>query len=211
MLYPGYEPNTPPRVLHYGLKFSVGDWHFDKSEWREQDMTNNCWTHFPNPPDQSTLPKALSPREFDRDRISIECIRTLNEALHLHHVKRGCRMPPPVAESLESSKEESKNTNKMKLLDGSQGQKASRVNSVKMMLKGKSQRLRSIPTVISPKIWMVGLWTLLVSFFLLVVSSLFSRNKAALQRHRKARPGHRYSRSSAPGEVTTLLSGDLSS
>jgi hypothetical protein len=203
-MYPGYEPNTPPRLLHYGLKFSVGDWHFDKQEWREQDMTNNCWQRFPDPPDQSTLPKSLSPSQFERDSISIECIRTLNQALHLHHVKRGCREPPAQEEPLKASKE----VIKMKLQGGHpRDGNSSRMDSMKMMLKDRSEALRSIPILISPKLWMVGLWTLLVSFFLLIVSTLFSRNKAVLQRQRKAR-SHRHSRSG--GEVTTLLSGEFS-
>jgi hypothetical protein len=33
MLYPGYIPNVEPCVLHYGLKFEIGDWHFSKAEW----------------------------------------------------------------------------------------------------------------------------------------------------------------------------------
>ncbi|KAG0593534.1 hypothetical protein M758_1G329500 [Ceratodon purpureus] len=204
MMYPGYEPNTPPRLLHYGLKFSVGNWHFDKQEWREQDMTNNCWQRFPEPPDQSSLPKSLSALEFDRDSISIECVRTLNEALHLHHVKRGCR-EPPAQELLKASRDEIK----IKGQTESEGEhlrnvKASRLNSMKMMLKDRSEAMRSIPILINPKFWMVGVWTLLVSFFLLIVTTLFSRNKASLQRQRKAR-SHRCSRSG--GEVTTFLSG----
>lgn len=205
MLYPGYEPNTPPRVLHYGLKFNVGGWHFDKSEWREQDMTNNCWAHFPNPPAQSTLPKALSQRELDRDTISIECVQTLNEALQLHHAKRGCRKPQSIEEkpTVNTSNNDSSSHKALKV-QGEEVKAKGHMGSVKRMLTGKSEKLRSIPTLISPRIWMVGLWTLLVSLFLLIVSTLFSRNKAAVQRQRKARPAHRYSRSGdVPSEDLT--------
>lgn len=89
MLYPGYIPQVEPCVLHYGLEFSVGNWSFDKANWREQDMTNVCWKFFPNPPNPAFL-AVTNMEELRRDTVSIECIRTLNEALYLHHKRRGC-------------------------------------------------------------------------------------------------------------------------
>ncbi|MCO5601512.1 hypothetical protein L7F22_055633 [Adiantum nelumboides] len=94
MLYPGYSPmkEVEPRVLHYGLEFSVGNWSFDKANWREEDLTNVCWKFFPDPPSPASLDVATVD-ELRRDTISIECIRTLNNALYLHHKRRGCPNP----------------------------------------------------------------------------------------------------------------------
>lgn len=215
MMYPGYIPNMRPRLLHYGLKFSVGDWHFDKAEWRDQDMTNNCWQSFPQPPELSSLPDYLTPGEVARDNISIECVKTLNEALYLHHVKRGC-LPPLKHEAVEIARADE--IIKMKVDDQHlewdatlKDVKPSRLKYVKSIIEDKSKALKSIPTLISPKYWMVGLWTVLVSLFLLLVSSLFSRNRASLQ---KARRGRLRRTSGVPvqttssGEVTTLTVGE---
>ncbi|KAH7414868.1 hypothetical protein KP509_14G014900 [Ceratopteris richardii] len=91
MLYPGYPPpkEMEPHVLHYGLEFSVGNWSFDKAKWRDEDMTNVCWKFFPDPPNPAFL-NVENLDELRRDTISIECVRTLNEALYLHHKRRGC-------------------------------------------------------------------------------------------------------------------------
>ncbi|KAJ0571334.1 putative glycosyltransferase HPAT/SRGT1 [Helianthus annuus] len=42
LIYPGYvpEPDVNYRVFHYGLEFSVGNWSFDKANWRTTDMVN---------------------------------------------------------------------------------------------------------------------------------------------------------------------------
>jgi hypothetical protein len=60
---------------------------------------------------------------------------------------------------------------------------------------------------------MVGLWALLVSFFLLLVSALFSRNRTNLVKQRKGRSQRTsgsYSRSNlSSGEVTPVAAGDL--
>lgn len=94
MLYPGYIPseNVDPRLLHYGLEFKVGNWRFDKAEWREEDMVNICWKFFPAPPDPASLTSA-NLGELRRDKLSIECIQTINNALYLHHKRRGCPEP----------------------------------------------------------------------------------------------------------------------
>lgn len=233
MLYPGYIPQTPPRLLHYGLKFSVSDWYFDKQEWREQDMTNNCWQFFPEPPDQSTLPKNITSWDFARDNISIECVRTLNEALRLHHVQRGCHTPsppPPPKAIIEMTTKVETNTMKMSVDDENERpkdsspsqhkvakklslRKSNRLKNIKSLIKDNSKILRSIPTLLSPKFWMVGLWALLVSFFLLLVSALFSRNRTNLVKQRKGRSQRTsgsYSRSNlSSGEVTPVTAGDL--
>lgn len=101
MTYPGYvhEPGVKYRVFHYGLRFSVGNWSFDKAEWRDVDLVNRCWSKFPEPPDPSTLDHD-DKDNFQRNLLSIECVKTLNEALHLHHERKEC----PRAGSLSTSK-----------------------------------------------------------------------------------------------------------
>ncbi|KAL3699944.1 hypothetical protein R1sor_017966 [Riccia sorocarpa] len=93
MLYPGYIPlpGVEVRVLHYGLNFTVGNWSWDKHSWRNGDMTSECWRQFPSPPNPSTL-KWSSVLEERRDRLSIECLKTLNEALYLYHKRKGCQL-----------------------------------------------------------------------------------------------------------------------
>ncbi|KAL5581288.1 hypothetical protein UlMin_013730 [Ulmus minor] len=94
LIYPGYvpEPGVKYRVFHYGLEFHVGNWSFDKANWREVDMINKCWAKFPDPPDPSTLDKT-DEGGYQRDLLNIECIRTVNEALRLHHERRKCNVP----------------------------------------------------------------------------------------------------------------------
>ncbi|KAK8335267.1 hypothetical protein V6Z12_A09G042800 [Gossypium hirsutum] len=94
LIYPGYvpKPDVKYRVFHYGLEFKVGNWSFDKAKWREVDMVNKCWATFPDPPDPSTL-EQTDENELQRDLLGIECARTLNEALRLHHKRRNCPEP----------------------------------------------------------------------------------------------------------------------
>ncbi|QHO17588.1 uncharacterized protein DS421_10g313480 [Arachis hypogaea] len=89
LIYPGYvpAPGVKYRVFHYGLRFGTGNWSFDKADWRDVDMVNRCWAKFPDPPDLSTLDRA-NEDGFQRDLLSIECAKTLNEALTLHHERR---------------------------------------------------------------------------------------------------------------------------
>lgn len=89
MIYPGYVPETGVkyRVFHYGLEFTVGNWSFDKANWRTTDVVEKCWAKFPDPPDPSTLHYS-DDNILQRDLLSIECARTLNEALRLHHERK---------------------------------------------------------------------------------------------------------------------------
>ncbi|WJX81316.1 Peptidyl serine alpha-galactosyltransferase [Trifolium repens] len=108
MIYPGYifEPNINYRVFHYGLRFSVGNWTFDKAEWRETDLVNKCWAKFPEPPDPSTLDHD-DEKSLKQNLLSIECIKTLNEALNLHHERRGCNRGSSLSTSKDDTTEES--------------------------------------------------------------------------------------------------------
>ncbi|KAF5770032.1 hypothetical protein HanRHA438_Chr14g0665801 [Helianthus annuus] len=105
LIYPGYvpEPGVNYRVFHYGLEFSVGNWSFDKANWRTTDMVNRCWAKFPDPPDPSEADQT-NVDTLQRDLLSIECGKTLNEALLLHHERRGCGDPnslgPPDPETV---------------------------------------------------------------------------------------------------------------
>ncbi|MFS7985079.1 hypothetical protein Hanom_Chr11g00994201 [Helianthus anomalus] len=94
IIYPWYvpEPGVNYRVFHYGLEFSVGNWSFDKAKWRITDMVNRCWAKFPDPPDPSEADQT-NVDTLQRDLLSIECGKTLNEALVLHHESRGCGDP----------------------------------------------------------------------------------------------------------------------
>lgn len=94
LIYPGYipEPGVNYRVFHYGLQFVVGNWSFDKANWRDTDLVNKCWAKFPDPPDPSTL-TASDDNLLQRDLLSIECAKKLNEALYLHHKRRNCPDP----------------------------------------------------------------------------------------------------------------------
>lgn len=91
LIYPGYvpQPGVKYRVFHYGLEFKVGNWSFDKANWRTTDIVNTCWAKFPDPPDISSID---SPDENSRrrDALSIECGSMLNEALWLHHERSNC-------------------------------------------------------------------------------------------------------------------------
>ncbi|CAI7741385.1 unnamed protein product [Closterium sp. NIES-53] len=96
MLYPGYTP-TPgvdPRLLHYGLAFSVGNWSFGKSQHRTDKIVNECNRLFDPPPFASEI------IELDKEKkrgllLSIECVNTLNEGLIIHHATHGCPNPAP--------------------------------------------------------------------------------------------------------------------
>ncbi|XP_075515192.1 peptidyl serine alpha-galactosyltransferase-like [Primulina tabacum] len=94
MIYPGYVPEhgVNYRVFHYGLDFRVGNWSFDKAKWRHANVVEKCWAKFPDPPDPASLDRAIHDA-FQRDLLSIECVNSLNEALHLHHERKKCPDP----------------------------------------------------------------------------------------------------------------------
>ncbi|CAK8541200.1 unnamed protein product [Lathyrus sativus] len=108
MIYPGYafEPSIKYRVFHYGLQFSIGNWSFDKAKWREIDIVNKCWAKFPEPPDPSTLDHDNEKRR-QQNLLSIECVKTLNEALHQHHERTGCSRGNSLFPSKGDTKDES--------------------------------------------------------------------------------------------------------
>jgi peptidyl serine alpha-galactosyltransferase len=108
MIYPGYvfEPSIKYRVFHYGLPFGVGNWSFDKAKWREIDIVNKCWAKFPEPPDPSSLNRD-DEKSLQQNLLSIECIKTLNDALDQHHERMGCNRDSSLSTSKGNTKEES--------------------------------------------------------------------------------------------------------
>ncbi|GLU11386.1 hypothetical protein SLE2022_281370 [Rubroshorea leprosula] len=100
LIYPGYipEPGVNYRVFHYGLEFKVGNWSFDKANWRDVDLVNKCWAKFPDPPDPSTL-DPTDKYIYQQDLLSIECAKKINEALYLHHKRRQCPDPSSISAS----------------------------------------------------------------------------------------------------------------
>ncbi|XP_002970675.2 peptidyl serine alpha-galactosyltransferase isoform X1 [Selaginella moellendorffii] len=188
MLYPGYVPQegSEPRVLHYGLEFSVGDWKFDKADWRNENMTSKCWRKFPEPPDPSTL--TTSDRgERRRDEISIECISTINQALDIHHRKHGCVAAATTTTTTTAANssiafgsrgEAKQGSEEAVVVEKSVDREA--LNSFMASNRRRSvlERFKRLPVIsLSPRYWMIALWTLLVSCFLLVISAIYSRQR----------------------------------
>lgn len=210
MLYPGYIPNVEPCVLHYGLKFEIGDWHFSKAEWRDTDMTNICWKFFPKPPRLSSLRTELTDGERWKHNISIECVDTLNEALRLHHLKRGCQeLDSRLETNIEAVKDNMFGRETVSTLPVSDDNFSKRQsyqppithredhmlesignNSHKIIQKSQTVMLKSIPVIISPQYWMVAAWTILVFFFLLAMYSLYSKRARTVQKQRHPRAKH---------------------
>ncbi|XP_065026232.1 peptidyl serine alpha-galactosyltransferase-like [Musa acuminata AAA Group] len=163
LIYPGYvpEPGVKYKVFHYGLRFGVGNWSFDKADWGNVDMVNTCWAKFPEPPDRSSL--SISDENIlERDILSIECGKALNTALYLHHQSRKCPIPSEgnsnfsVVED-EGSSDESKHVTNP----------AANVISIHA-----SSRMG-----MSPWIRMVALWAFSVLGFLVVISMVLSNRK----------------------------------
>lgn len=165
LIYPGYvpEPGVDYRVFHYGLEFKVGNWSFDKANWRNTDLINKCWAKFPDPPN----PSAVHQTDNDlrqRDLLSIECGQKLNEALHLHHKRRNC--PEPGSESTENISVSRKVGNiETKQAQGSDDSKES---------SGSSESEGRFSTL---KLWVIALWLISGVGFLVVMLLVFSTRK----------------------------------
>ncbi|XP_020584334.1 peptidyl serine alpha-galactosyltransferase [Phalaenopsis equestris] len=174
LIYPGYVPERGVnyKVFHYGLRFTVANWSFDKADWRITDMVNTCWAKFPEPPHPSNLTTS-DEKALQRDLLSIECGQALNRALQFHHDRRKCSLY-----SITNSQPA--------LLDGKVDQKdivygmsklpVSKAASNISLLHGSKFLDRSL------KIWMIGIWALSVIGFLAVISMLFSRGKVDISR-----------------------------
>ncbi|XP_058093790.1 peptidyl serine alpha-galactosyltransferase [Magnolia sinica] len=176
LIYPGYipGPGVEPRVFHYGLEFSVGNWSFDKANWRNTDVVNTCWAKFQDPPDPSSV-ASTDVNIQRRDQLSIECMKTLNKALYLHHKRRNCLDPSAQTNSNEGIKREVALPQSFGRTDGS-FRRIRRLSlpdfaSHSSLLDAKDQVFSSL------RFWMVGLWAISVLGFLAVISVVLSGRK----------------------------------
>ncbi|KAJ7970714.1 Peptidyl serine alpha-galactosyltransferase [Quillaja saponaria] len=197
LIYPGYVPEhgVKYRVFHYGLEFRVGNWSFDKANWRDVDIVNRCGANFPDPPDPSTLDHA-DEDALQRDLLSIECAKTLNEALRLHHERGSCSNTNSSSTSKEDIMEEGGISRKF----GRFGETiASKINGPPM---NHSQVLTQSAVAdgmfSSYRSWMIILWAFCGLGFFIVTFLVYSGHKRGGTRVKHYRNKRR---SSYPGLV----------
>ncbi|ESW23564.1 hypothetical protein PHAVU_004G058000 [Phaseolus vulgaris] len=180
LIYPGYvpQPGVKYRVFHYGLQFSVGNWSFDKADWRNVDMVNKCWAKFPDPPDSSTLGQANT-EDLQRDLLSIECAKTLNEALNLHH-KRKCSGNNSLTSEGEERKEESV-VSRLSNLNANDDS----TNNHTTTDESESVQKDEMPS--SFRFWMIFLWAFSGVGFLVVIFVVYSGHRRRGTRPNKGR------------------------
>ncbi|XP_022750515.1 peptidyl serine alpha-galactosyltransferase-like [Durio zibethinus] len=176
LIYPGYvpEPGVKYRVFHYGLEFKVGNWSFDKAKWRDFDMVNKCWATFPDPPDPSTL-QQTDDKLLQRDLLSIECAKTLNKALRLHHKRRNCPDPTALSNPKLDTTKDVTNSRKFDRFAGNDNIKSNPVP------RNHSQE-SSLPKVTDGlfstlRFWIILLWVFSGLGFMLVMLVVFSGYK----------------------------------
>ncbi|XP_031404911.1 peptidyl serine alpha-galactosyltransferase isoform X2 [Punica granatum] len=188
LIYPGYvpEPGVKYRVFHYGLEFKVGNWSFDKANWREVDVVNTCWAEFPAPPDPSTL-HHTDENLLKRDLLSIECAKTLDEALRLHHVRRKCP-PPGTLKGLVDSKE----------TETTVSRKFGQIERTFAFNKSPSESFSTW------KLWLVAMWIFVGLGLLTVASVLFSGRKGKKPKGK----GYRSKRRSSYGDDRYVRGSD---
>ncbi|PUZ53422.1 hypothetical protein GQ55_5G051500 [Panicum hallii var. hallii] len=189
MIYPGYVPlpGAKYKVFHYGLRFGVGNWSFDKADWRNADVVNTCWAKFPEPPDPDTImQEGLDARE--RDLLSIECARALNKALYLHHKRRNCPRIGTI-HSTSSNKieriahESSRNRNRGKF----ESMDVAREKTVERAAATIPPVHRSRRLARSSRIWIIAVWAVSIVVFLLVISMFFTDRRRSVSRSRVSR------------------------
>ncbi|XP_066307659.1 peptidyl serine alpha-galactosyltransferase isoform X2 [Miscanthus floridulus] len=180
MIYPGYVPlpGAKYRVFHYGLRFGVGNWSFDKADWRNADVVNTCWAKFPEPPDPATIMKQdLDARE--RDLLSIECGRALNKALYLHHKHRNC---PQLGTFRSTSRKADQVSASNKI------ERVPQKSSTKSMADGREKTVERTAATVQPlhrsrrlarssTMWIIAMWVLSIVVFLLVISVFFTEQR----------------------------------
>lgn len=173
LIYPGYYPvpGVKYRVFHYGLRFSVGNWSFDKAGWRDVDIVNTCGAKFPDPPDSSTLDQS-NEGNLQRDLLSIECAKTLNEALELHHKKKCQSDNPLLTSKVEENTEESGIS---KEIDNTDSSIDSTNHSEELESVQKSVKKDEMPS--SLRFWVIFLWAFSGIGFLVVIFMVYSGHK----------------------------------
>lgn len=194
LIYPGYvpAPGVKYRVFHYGLEFSVGNWSFDKANWRNVDLVNKCWAKFPDPPDPSTL-NPTDDNMLQQDLLSIECAKTLNEALRLHHEARNCSDPSSLSTSKWDLAKEATISRKFGKLDPS---RIIRSNSMSV----NNSRRAILPDVMddesgSSSTLEIFVWGIFVLVFLAIIWWVFAGCKGKGTRGRRYRHKRRSSNS----------------
>ncbi|KAI3748113.1 hypothetical protein L6452_10993 [Arctium lappa] len=192
MIYPGYvpEPGVMYRVFHYGLDFRVGNWSFDKADWRNVDLVNKCWAKFPDPPDPSEADQTSDDAQ-QRDLLSIECGKTLNEALRLHHERRKCGDPtsqiPPDLETVDEG------TTARKFGQFEESNLVTTNNSASVV--DSSLPEESSQTFLHFRFWMIFLWASSVLGFGVVMTVIVRGRKGQKKRGKGVKSRKRSSQS----------------
>ncbi|PIN17816.1 hypothetical protein CDL12_09520 [Handroanthus impetiginosus] len=182
-------PDVKYRVLHYALQFRVGNWSFDKAKWTHLDVVKSCWAKFPDPPDPSTLDWSKQD-SLQRDLLSLECVNSLNEALHIHYERKKCleanSLSPPVVEAtpdrpfLTPPNRETTTSRKFGKLD--------EVDAFRddLEVNNESQEL-SPPEVTtqrfsSMRVWMISLWAFSIFVFVIAMSMIINSQRRQKKR-----------------------------
>lgn len=176
LIYPGYVPvpEIKYKVFHYGLRFGVGNWSFDKADWRDIDVVNICWSKFPEPPDPSTL-STSDDNILQRDILSIECGKALNDALYLHHKRRNCPYPSDSNASFTLSEDVGL------LHELKHGLIRGRGDEQNIVIEVPS-RFFSNSKDKPPSFWMVGLWAFSGMGLLALIFMILPRRKGESSR-----------------------------
>ncbi|KAH1076536.1 hypothetical protein GYH30_052148 [Glycine max] len=190
LIYPGYVPvpGVKYRVFHYGLRFSVGNWSFDKADWRNVDVVNKCWAKFPDPPDSSPVDPANN-EDLQRDLLSIECAKMLNEALNLHHQKR-CSSDNSLSTSKEEEKKEEGGVSRVSNIDANDDSISNNI-STNRLEESTDVRKDEVPS--SFRFWVICLWAFSGVGFLVVIFVVYSghrRRGTRLKHGRRRRSLH---------------------
>lgn len=174
-------PNVTYRVLHYGLEFRVGNWSFDKANWRHNDVVNTCWAKFPEPPDPLLLDQS-DQDSLRRDLLSIDCVRTLNEALRLHHERSKC----PDPSSLSHPDEETVQTTISTKIE--QVKEIHELRQDKAIPRNDTDTEELSPPVVanqkfkSAKFWIIAIWAICIFGFVAVMSLMLSGRRGQKKR-----------------------------
>ncbi|KAL2529041.1 hypothetical protein Fot_21642 [Forsythia ovata] len=207
LIYPGYvpAPGVKYRVFHYGLEFKVGNWSFDKANWRQVDLVNKCWAKFPDPPDPSTLDRT-DDNALQSNLLSIECGNALNEALRLHHEKKKCTEPTSISspilktpDSISLSPPSQETTSEV-----TTSRKFGKIEDISTLRRSpnlKNESRESSPpamaneTFTSMRFWIIGLWAFSIVVFVAVMSLMLSNRKGQKKRGKSLKTKRRASHS----------------
>lgn len=211
LIYPGYVPvpGVKYRVFHYGLEFRVGNWTFDKANWIHTDVVNSCGAKFPDPPDPSTLDHS-DDDSLQRDLLSIECVKTLNEALHLHHERSKCNVRSPQTISNQDSSETtiSRKFGKFEEVHSLTYNTTTANNSQEISPPEEPNQ-----TFSSMRFWIISLWAFSILGFVIIMSVMLSGRKGQKKRGKVYKPKRRSSYSGfwdTNGHDRHLRSGEMS-